>query len=281
MKTTKLVAVLGVATFATAILGTTMVQAAPATTEGSVEFIDNDEETGTVDPEIQPPTPVEPPEGGDGTEEVDGPDGNSKMYVFANFDFGTHKVPTGKGVSYSAIQTQDAKWTAGVDEEGEPAPIGSGLNGVLPQFIQLKADKGSGDLEIKAELAPFYLNGTVGAKTLDITEIAFTNVTAKQNTTTGSAFVNPVSNFVLKPKTKPEESTEKTLATFTGNDEEGSINSLIFGEMEEENKADTGEDTNVYYNNGVKLVIPQASNMKAGEKYQANLTWTLSATAQP
>lgn len=300
MKKTKLIAMLGIATFATAVLGGTIAQAADLTdtTTGSVEFIQGDETI--VDPTkpgpdpkpvTPPPTITVPP--------VTGPEGNSTMYIFANLDFGVHKV-TPLAATYSSIQLKSDGWKGNDGIVGGLDAVPAANGKVLPQFIQLQMNSDAKATDLKASLGEFKLEG--GTKVLKATNVAFTNVKMQSNSPAGTETAVP--NFTLVPAATASNTLVTTFAAPTG--EGGSIQSVIFGEMTDGSSVGKGGGTigegddkitlptttednlnkttgnadndNIYYNNGIQLNLPAGSNMKEGEKYQADLTWTISNT---
>lgn len=276
MKATKLLAVLGVATFAAGVLGTTAVQAASGTSEGKVQFVEDEEEEvvdptkpGVVDP-IDPPEIVLPPIKENGT----------KIVYYPSIDFGVHYV-TSKEVKYNAVLSKDDTWTGTGEEE-------VGTDGILPAFLQVQHDWDVTNWDIKATLGDF-VQGTNGGILKDA-KVVFNNVTPVNQA--GNAITNTSATFTLVAGSDDPQD----IASFTNASPEAgdglSINSVLFGTVsatpEAGTKASLMQGTDGYeasdkvmYNNGITLELPSASGMKAGVEYTANLTWTLSSTLQP
>lgn len=279
MKATKLLAVLGVATFAVGVLGTTAAQAAEneqGTSQGKVQFVEDEEEEvvdptkpGVVDP-IDPPEIVLPPIKENGT----------KIVYYPNIDFGVHYV-TSKEVKYNAVLSKDDTWTGTGEEE-------VGTDGILPAFLQVQHDWDVTAWDIKATLGDFVQGNNGGI--LKDAKVVFNNVTSVNQA--GNAITNTSATFTLAAGSDAPQA----VASFTNASPKAgdglSINSVLFGTVDTDPEEGTeaslmqGKDgyeasDKVVYNNGITLELPSASGMKAGVAYTANLTWTLSSTLQP
>lgn len=275
MKATKLLAVLGVATFAVGVLGTTAAQAAEGVSEGKVQFVE-DEEEEVVDPTkpeivdpIDPPEIVLPPIKENGT----------KIVYYPNIDFGVHYV-TAKAAKYNAIFDKEDQWT------GENGVVGE--DGILPNFLQVQHDWDVTDWDIKVTLGDFVQGNNGGI--LKDAKVVFNNVTSVNHA--GNAVTNTTGSFTLTAGSN----TPQDIASFTNASPAAgdglSINSVLFGTVGTAPEAGTeaslmqGTDgyeasDKVMYNHGITLDLPAASGMKAGVDYTADLTWTLSSTLQP
>lgn len=297
MKTTKLLAVLGIATFAVGILGPTALAAdATGKSTAKVEFIDGeknlvdpnipdqtDKEVKPYDPEKDKPIDNNPltPDGKPNPDynpetniEVPTPitqDGTSIVY-YPNFNFGIHTV-SGLAQKYNAIFNKNDKWS---DVENN--------NPVFKQnFLQINYAPNVINWKISAQLGKF----TSGSESLNGATLKLTGNTHVQQ------FGDKDRVSVTQDISLADTATSPTtVAIFDGmTNADSRIASILFGTKVSEERdqgtepslfKQTGKhDDTIQYNNGVVLELPNSAGMEKDLTYTADLTWTLSSSLQP
>ena len=259
MKTTKLLALVGVTTFGIAVLAPIGAHAESKSSQAKVEFIESDQPE-IVDPEIEEPETVDPEKPLPPTIEENG----VKVVYYPTLDFGTHLVTTA-AAKYDAVIRTDESWTNEV----------TSTKRYLPAFIQVQNEAAVKGWTVNATLGEF----VAGSNKLNGAVVDFGSVTAVNQV--GTAATAPTSISLTAGSTAPQSIASYTQdASYSGL----SINSVNFGSVSDTTNnlpslVDVDkEDTTVKYNQDVTLSLPAGSGMKANLEYMADLEWTLAAT---
>lgn len=288
MKSTKILAAIGIITLTGAALNSTLVQAKSVTdTEatsdahgkvqfvegGSGEIIDPSDSTGssTVEPSDSKPA-------------VGYQDG-AQMVWYPDFDFGTHQYDKSKVNKYDAVLTAE-KNGFGVDEKNNPI--------IQPSFIQVENTPQTTEWKVEATLGNFIKEGTTGGvgNILTGADVTIDSITNVKNIPTGGAATPAAGPVTLSAGGAAVQiaSYDAALGAYTTN----SANSLIFGSKSEyvdednvgtpnmptlakgaDNKYAT--DKNAIYNTGVTLTVP-ANLPVSATGYTADLEWSITST---
>lgn len=278
MKSTKILAAIGIITLTGAALNSTLVQAAPqtdteATTDahGKVQFVLGDDESGTIiDPsDSTGSSTVEPSTSKPNVGDEDG----AEMVWYPNFDFGTHQYDKTKENKYDAVLTMAA----------------NGFNGVIkPSFIQVENTPQTTNWKVEATLGNFIKNGTTGGAGNILTgaDVTINTLSNVKNIPTGGAATPAAGPVKLSAGGAAVQiaSYDAALGAYTTN----STNSIIFGSVSAAGATDNmptlvksgskyAKDTAAIYNKDVTLTVPANLTVSA-TGYTADLEWSITST---
>lgn len=287
MKSTKILAAIGIITLTGAALNTTLVQAKSVTdtestnAHGKVQFVLGDDESGTIiDPsDSTGSSTVEPSTSKPNVGDDDG----AEMVWYPDFDFGTHQYKKAEENKYDAVLTM-AK---------------NGFNGVIkPSFIQVENTPQTTNWKVEATLGNFIKNGTTGGAGNILTgaDVTIDTITNVKNIPTGGAATPATGAVTLAAGGAAVEigNFSAALGDYTTN----SANSLIFGsvskpvETEDPNDKKPATDNaptmkkvgtkyvndlDAIYNKGVTLTVP-ANLPVSATGYTADLEWSITST---